>query len=362
MVHLETGMLLRERYRLLERIGQGGAGTVWRAEDLRLAGRMTALKAILPEYGGEDVRRERQAQFHAEASVLARLDHPALPKVSDYFEDDGTDILVMDFVDGPDLRQVIDAALAAGELLDVDRVVRWAEQLLDVVAYLHAQTPPVLHRDIKPANIKLIAGERIKLVDFGLVKPLDPADPRTLTVARGVGSLPYTPLEQYAGDTGHTDARSDLYAVGATLYHLLTGRPPDTAQDRFLLPSALARPRRLNPDIPARVESAILSAMALHPERRPPTAEALKALLVGDAPLSSPVDVGTSGMAWRNAIWENAGLIALVALLFLLTLVATWQATAASAPAATPTTSAPATAVATPARPTAPAATAPAGS
>lgn len=362
MVNLEPGLVLRERYRLLECIGQGGAGTVWRAEDLRLSGRITALKAVLPEYGGADVRRERQAQFHAEASVLARLDHPALPKVSDYFEDDGTDILVMDFVDGPDLRQVIDAALAAGELLDVDRVVGWAEQLLDAVTYLHAQTPPVLHRDIKPANIKLVAGERIKLVDFGLVKPLDPADPRTLTVARGVGSLPYTPLEQYAGDTGHTDVRSDVYAVGATLYHLLTGRPPDTAQDRFLLPSALARPRRLNPEIPARVESAILSAMALHPERRPPTAEALKALLVGDAPLVTAIEVGTSSVAWQQALWENAGLIALVSLLFLLTVVATWQATAASAPTATATASPQATTAAPRATPTAPTAAAPAGS
>ena len=181
-------------------------------------------------------------------------------------------------------------------------------------------------------------------------------------VARGVGSLPYTPLEQYAGDTGHTDVRADLYAVGATLYHLMTGRPPDTAQDRFLLPNALTRPRRLNPDVPSRVESAILTAMALHPERRPPTAEALRALLVGDAPVLGSVELGTAGLAWRQAIWDNAGLIALVALLVLLTVVATWQATAASAPAAAPTASAGSTATAPIATPTGPAAAAPAGS
>ena len=362
MRNLEPDVVLRDRYRLVELVGQGGAGAVWRADDLRLAGRITAVKAILPDVGSAADRADRQAQFHREASMLARLDHPALPKVSDYFEDDGTDFLVMDYVDGPDLRQVVDAALAAGELLDVERVLGWADQLLDAVAYLHAQSPPVLHRDIKPANIKLVAGERIKLVDFGLVKAMDPADPRTLTVARGVGSLPYTPLEQYAGDTGHTDVRADLYAVGATLYHLVTGRPPDTAQDRFLLPNALTRPRRLNPDVPSRVESAILTAMALHPERRPPTAQALRALLVGDAPVLGSVELGTAGLAWRQAIWDNAGLIALVSLLVLLTVVATWQATAASAPAATPTASAGSTATAPIATPTGPAAAAPAGS
>ncbi len=359
MIVLESGVVLRDRYRLVELVGQGGAGAVWRADDLRLAGRVTAVKAILPEVGTPADRAARQAQFQTEASVLARLDHPALPKVSDYFEDDGTDFLVMDYVDGPDLRQALDGALAGGELLDVDRVLGWADQLLDAVAYLHAQSPPVLHRDIKPANIKLQAGERIKLVDFGLVKPMDPADPRTLTVARGVGSLPYTPLEQYAGDTGHTDARTDLYAVGATLYHLLTGRPPDTAQDRFLLPNALVRPRRLNPDVPAGVESAILAAMALHPERRPASAEALRALLAGDAPAPPVADAEPPALAWRHALWDNAGLLALVALLLLLTVVATWQATAASAPAATPTAGA-ASGGGSRATPPAPAETAPA--
>lgn len=359
-MHLEPGVVLRDRYRLVELVGQGGAGAVWRADDLRLAGRVTAVKAILPEAGTAADRAARQAQFQTEASILARLDHPALPKVSDYFEDEGTDFLVMDFVDGPDLRQVIDAALAVGELLDVERVLRWADQLLDAVAYLHAQTPPVLHRDIKPANIKLQSGERIKLVDFGLVKPMDPADPRTLTVARGVGSLPYTPLEQYAGDTGHTDARADVYAVGASLYHLVTGRPPDTAQDRFLLPNALIRPRRLNPDVPARVESAILAAMALHPERRPPTAEALRAMLAGVAPAVPPgADLSPAATAWRQALWDNAGLLALVSLLLLLTVVATWQATAASAPPATPTSGGEASGAAPRATPPAPAATAP---
>jgi eukaryotic-like serine/threonine-protein kinase len=325
---LAPGTVLRGRYRLVDLIGQGGGGAVYRAEDLRLNGRVTALKEIRPDPGAsEALRSQAQEQFRREANTLARLDHPALPKVSDFFVDRGADFLVMDFVDGPDLRQVVDRARAADTFLDEDRILGWVDQLLDVVAYLHGQDPPVLHRDIKPANIKLVAGERIKLVDFGLVKPLDPADPRTLTVARGIGSLPYTPLEQYAGDTGRTDARSDLYAVGATMYHLLTGRPPATAQERFLLPNALARPRKLNPAITARTERAILAAMALHPSTRPPDASTLADVLSGRAPIPQAPDAPPPSAleAWRGEILAHAGLLALVGLLLLLATLATWE-------------------------------------
>jgi serine/threonine-protein kinase len=199
-------------------------------------------------------------------------------------------------------------------------------QLLDAVDYMHGRTPPVIHRDIKPANIKLMGGDRIKLVDFGLVKPLDPADPRTLTVVRGLGSLPYTPLEQYAGDTGHTDGRADIYALGATLYHLLTGRAPAMAQERFLMPNALVRPRRLNPEIPARLEGVVLKAMALHPDRRPASAAELRDLLAGTIDLPAEPEIMTAAAAWRHAVWENLGLFALVGLLLLLAVLATWQA------------------------------------
>lgn len=324
---LPGGTVLRGRYRIVEMVGQGGAGAVYRADDLRLPGRVTAVKEIRPDaYESDAMLKESQEQFRREASVLARLDHPALPKVSDYFERDEFDYLVMDFVAGPDLRQVVDAARAENEMLPESQVLQWAEQLLDVVGYLHRQDPPVLHRDIKPANIKLVDGDRIKLVDFGLVKPLDPQDPRTLTVARGVGSLPYTPLEQYAGDNGHTDHRADIYGLGATCYHLLTGRPPATAQERFLLPNALVRPRRLNSEISSRVEGAILAAMALHPDKRPANVEALRGLLVGSAPIEADIDLGTAPAAWRAALWENAALFALVGLLLLLTILTTWQA------------------------------------
>jgi serine/threonine-protein kinase len=323
------GTVLRGRYRILDLVGQGGSGAVFRAEDLRLIGRLTAVKVVRPDRSTTDeALAEAQEQFRREASTLARLDHPALPKVSDYFVEGGLDVLVMDFVSGPDLRQVVDTARAEGTFLEEGRVLDWTAQLLDALRYLHGQSPPVVHRDIKPANIKLVSGERVKLVDFGLVKPLDPTDPRTLTTTRGLGSLAYTPLEQYAGDTGHTDVRSDIYSLGATLYHLLTGRPPATAQERFLLPNALKRPRHLNPELSVRTEALVLAAMALHPERRPADAEAFGAMLAGVAPLPAEPDLGTAPAAWREGLWDNAPLVVLVGLLLLLAVLATWQSEA----------------------------------
>ncbi len=328
---IKPDTVIKRRYRILGLVGQGGGGAVYRAEDLRLPGRITAIKELRPDLGESPAMREQaRDQFRREASTLARLDHPGLPKVSDFFADGVCDYLVMDFVEGPDLRQVLEEATLAGEFLAEDQVLGWAAQLLEIVRYLHAHSPPVLHRDIKPANIKLAEGGRIKLVDFGLVKPLDPMDPRTLTVARGMGSLPYTPLEQYAGDTGHTDGRTDIYGIGATLYHLLTRRAPVTAQERFLLPTALQRPKRLNPDLSARVEGAILAAMALHPEKRPATVEDLRSLLLGTTPIVLDTELGTAPAAWRSALWENAALMALVGLLTLLAALATldsvrWQ-------------------------------------
>jgi eukaryotic-like serine/threonine-protein kinase len=324
---LEPAAILRDRYHIEGLVGQGGAGFVYRAGDLRLPGRITAIKEIQPDPGATDeLRLQTREQFHREASILAQLDHPALPKVSDFFTIGDSEFLVMDFVTGPDLREVVEEARAEGVFLDPKRVLAWMAQLLEVVEYLHSLSPPVIHRDIKPANIKLVEGGRVKLVDFGLVKPLDPADPRTLTVARGLGSLPYTPLEQYAGDTGHTDVRADVYALGATLYHLLVGRAPATAQERFLMPNALQRPSRLNPEISGRLEAAILRAMALHPAKRPESVADLRALLFGEAPLFPDLELETSEAVWRQALWDNAGLIALAGLLLVLALIATWQA------------------------------------
>lgn len=276
---LAADLLLRDRYTIKETIGQGGMGSIYLAEDLRLAGRLCAVKEIRQDPAiPEDLRAQSREQFYREASVLARLDHPNLPKVSDYFSDDERDYLVMDFVPGQDLKRLMDEARRRGEFLPVDEVLRWASQLLDALAFLHRQDPPVIHRDIKPSNLKLTPDGFLKLVDFGLVKQMVP-DEVTVTVIQGRGTALYTPLEQYGGDSGHTDARSDLYAFGATLYHLLTNRPPTEAKQRFLRPATLMPPREANPAIPSGVEEAVLWALELHPDLRPQDVAELRHVL-----------------------------------------------------------------------------------
>jgi serine/threonine-protein kinase len=265
---------------------------VYRAEDTLLAGRICAVKEISPDpEAGDAALIQLQDQFRQEASVLARLDHPNLPKVSDYFTQAGREYLVMDYVPGHNLREIVDAALADGRFLDESQVLNWAEQLCSALAYLHLQDPPVLHRDIKPSNIKLMPSGLLKLVDFGLVKLLTSDEARTVTVVQGQGTAAYTPLEQYGGDDAHTDTRTDIYALGATLYHLLTGRPPATARERFLRPGSLTPPREINPRISQRVEEAILDALSLHPDQRPQSVEELAGWLdrASEARATSPI-------------------------------------------------------------------------
>ncbi len=285
---LRTGQVLRQRYRIRDIIGQGGMGFVYLAEDLRLQGRLCAVKSVrhdptLPP----EALAELRAQFRREAQVLARLDHPNLPKVSDFFSEGTSDYLVMDYVPGQDLRVLLEAARQEGRFLPLEQVLEWARQLGDALTYLHSQQPPIVHRDIKPGNIKLTPDGRIKLVDFGLVKEMNTGD-ATITVIQGKGTALYTPLEQYGADSGHTDARSDIYAFAATLYHLLTNEPPPSARERFLRPRALRPPRQINPSLPLRVEEAILWGMRLHPDERPATVEAFLQALTGPGGVTVP--------------------------------------------------------------------------
>lgn len=297
---LKASEVLRGRYRINRIIGQGGMGSIYLADDLRLEGRQCAVKEVehdrtLP---GELIKQARD-QFQREATVLARLDHPNLPKVSDYFAIGARDYLVMDFVPGKDLRTLMSEARSAGIFLAEMDVLDWANQLSDALTYLHAQNPPILHRDIKPGNLKVTPSGLLKLVDFGLVKLAAPGEV-TITVLQGRGTALYTPLEQYGGDSSHTDSRSDIYSFGATLYHLLTNSPPVDVRERFLHPESLFNPRQINPSISNRTERAILWAMGLHPNERPQMVEEFRQSLLGDTlptprarsntPLQKPLD------------------------------------------------------------------------
>ena len=278
---LKSGFILRNRYTVSEQIGQGGTGYIYLAEDNRLQGRLCALKEVEHDQGlPKEYFDEAREQFFREASVLARLDHPNLPKVSDFFSEGPRDYLVMDYVPGKDLRQRMQEAKRNKNFLPEKEVLNWAMQIADSLSYLHQQTPPIIHRDIKPSNVKITPSGLIKLVDFGLVKIMAP-DEVTITVIQGQGTAQYTPLEQYGGDDAHTDPRADIFSFGATLYHLLTNEPPPEARKRFLDTRNLKSPRELNPSLSSHVEKAILWAMSLHPDNRPRNVNEFRDALIG---------------------------------------------------------------------------------
>jgi len=328
---LKAGEVLRNRYKIRRIIGQGGMGSIYLADDIRLEGRQCALKEVEHDRSlPPEMLRQARDQFLREATVLARLDHPNLPKVSDFFSIGGRDYLIMDFVPGKDLRTLMTESRQGSIFLLEEEVLGWAAQLCDALAYMHSQDPPILHRDIKPSNLKLTPNGVLKLVDFGLVKILA-SDEMTVTIIQGRGTALYTPLEQYGGDIGHTDARSDIYSFGATLYHLMTNHPPAEARERFLHPESLEPMRQINPEISARSERAVAWAMNLHPDERPQNIEAFRETLLGSHPL--PTTIGRKSIATRPmSVWQilrspmEQMLLWLLAILTLFSLVATlWR-------------------------------------
>lgn len=322
-VPLLAGEVLRDRYEIERIIGQGGMGSIYLANDLRLKGRQCALKEVEHERSlSPDLLEEARKQFFQEATVLARLDHPNLPKVSDFFSIESRDYLVMDFIPGKDLRTLMLEARQQNRFLDETQVLNWASQLADAIAFLHSQEPPILHRDIKPSNLKVTPSGLVKLVDFGLVKVLAPGEV-TITILQGQGTALYTPIEQYGGDGGHTDIRSDIFSFGATLYHLLTNHPPADARDRFLDPDALLPPRQINADISSQTERAILWAMNIHPDDRPNSIQELQQVLFGDRP-TLPRSITRPPSFWRAAKREPEKLLwAVVASLSLISFLIT---------------------------------------
>jgi len=263
---LQIGQTIHhDRYRIDKLLGQGGMGAVYLAWDTNLE-IPVAIKENL------DSSPEAQKQFTREAQILARLAHPNLPRVIDNFIiPDMGQYLVMDYVEGEDLQSML------GRLgrLPEPQVLNWISQICDALAYLHNQPSPIIHRDIKPGNIKIRADGRALLVDFGIAKVYDPQMATTLGARAFTPG--YSPPEQYG--TGSTDRRSDIYALGATIYTLLTGRTPPDSIKRMLNRVNMSPPRQLNDEISPTVEQIILRSTDLDTDRRYQSVEELLAVL-----------------------------------------------------------------------------------
>ena len=272
-MNFSTGQIINNRYRIVKMIAKGGFGAVYRAWDLNL----NSPCAVKQNF---DTTPEASQQFSREASLLANLRYPNLPKVIDHFIVPGQgQFLVMEYIAGHDVQELIDQA---GGSLSEAQVLPWIMQILDALIYLHNQDPPVVHRDIKPANVRITPEGQAMLVDFGIAKIFDPHH-RTSIGARAT-TPGYAPIEQYG--QAPTDVRSDVYALGATMYAALTGQAPPESIARAS-GTSLTPPRMLNPAITPQTEAVILRCMEMASANRYQTITELKSDLTADAPESA---------------------------------------------------------------------------
>ena len=283
--------ILQGRYRIVRQLGQGGMGAVYEAVDERLD-TVVALKETL--FTEEKLRK----QFEREARLLARLHHPALTRVSDHFNEGEGQFLVMQYIAGEDLAEML---IQRNGPFPQDEVIRWADQLCDALDYLHTQDPQIIHRDIKPQNLKLTARGQVVLLDFGLAKGSVGQLTAVTTSASIFGYTPnYAPLEQVQGMG--TDARSDIYSLAATLFHLVTNvKPPDALSRAGAIVNAEPDPLPAANLISANVSSAfanvLAKGMSLKRDDRFPTASAMRDSLrvASDHPLADAATLFVSG-------------------------------------------------------------------
>lgn len=272
---LAGGTILRGTYKIVDLRGRGGMGAVYQAEDL-LDHRKVAIKQIslvADPYSSKSLFSDADIidAFACEAALLTKLNHPSIPKVTDYFCVDNDHFFVMEFITGEDLRERLLKRKSHGKTtMPVGHVVAFTVKLLRALEYLHSQN--IVHRDIKPANIIQPSQHKIKLVDFGLAKgKADPDSSETIFSKLKGGTEGYAPLEQLDGR--QSDRRSDLYAVGATAYYLLTGTAPPSALTRAAnmvsgMPDPLISVDEINTRVPHPLAQIIQKAMAMNPQAR----------------------------------------------------------------------------------------------
>ena len=295
---LQPGDILHDRYRIEGQLGKGGMGAVFLAHDLTLDIKVAVKENLSPS-------PESERQFRREARLLATLRHPNLPRVTDHFILEDRQYLVMDFVEGIDLHTQV-----AKKPPTPDEVLTWAESICGALSYLHTRKPPVIHRDIKPANLKLQPGGNIVLVDFGIAKVFDQS--QTTTGARGL-TPGFSPPEQYGGQ--RTDARSDQYALAATLYSFLTNQRPADSIQRMLGKEILQPVRNLNPAVSEHMEAALERALALKQEDRFPDMASFCMALAGRMQLQTiraPLKPPAPPKSRNVGLWISIGVLTLI--------------------------------------------------
>lgn len=269
---IQSGSTLVNRYNIQDVIGVGGMGSVYRARDLHFPNvvKLVAVKEMINSAPDPLVRQTIVQNFEREANMLATLNHPAIPRIYDYFTQDDRSYLVLEFVHGKDLETVI---ADANGFLPEDQIISWAIQLCDVLDYLHSHKPdPIIFRDMKPSNVMINHNGDVVLVDFGIAKTFQSGQKGTM-----IGTEGYSPPEQYRGEATPI---ADIYSLGATLHHALTRRDP-----RLEPPFSFAeRPaRRINPNISSEIEAVINTALQYNPADRFPSASAMKDALMNVA-------------------------------------------------------------------------------
>jgi serine/threonine protein kinase len=280
---LPAGQMLDGRYRVHKVLGLGGMGRVYLANDTRLANRPVAAKEMI--IGDGIAEKKAIEDFAREARVLASLAHPGIPNVIDYFAENNRHYLVMEFVAGGDLQGMLDKLGPKGKLPET-RVLRWARQMLDVLSFLHSQTPAIIYRDLKPGNIMIDKDGRAMLIDFGIARFLPPGGRGTQ-----IGSVGYAPPEQYMGKV---EPRSDLYSLAATIHHLLSGRDPQL-EPPFSFPPL----RDLSPEVSIKTAEVVMRALDKDVEKRPPSARDMMHALPDPGP--EPKASGALGSNAGNA-------------------------------------------------------------
>jgi len=259
---LASGKVLNNRYEVVRRIGGGGMGAVYLAKDRNLGEAPRAVKEMIESHLDDSQHEKAIADFKRESLLLTELEHPSIPTVYDYFYDDTSErfYLVMKFIPGSDLASRLRGT--TGGRIDEMTVTEWGMQIADVLHYLHTRPQPIIYRDLKPANLMLDSNlNRIMLIDFGIARWINKKEKGVTAV----GTMGYAPPELFGG---HADPRVDIYSLGATMFHLLTGSDP---QDNPLLIFDFTknpRPRQINPALSSEMERLLIRAVEYKPEHR----------------------------------------------------------------------------------------------